>query len=161
VAETPVSSRSRRGQAAPERDAEAPIATAAACHAAAFRAALRSFLRTNERIARASGLTPQRYLLLLLIKGTPDGSERSTVTDLAERMELAQSTVTELVQRAEDAGLIERERSEDDGRVAHLRLTAEGERRLALAFRGSDSERRRLFEVLKELERPQRSTERP
>ena len=32
---------------------------------AEFRAALRRFLRRSERIARQSGLTPQRYLLLV------------------------------------------------------------------------------------------------
>ena len=39
---------------------------------AEFRAALRGFLRTSERNARAAGLTPQRYLLLLMIKGAAD-----------------------------------------------------------------------------------------
>ena len=71
-----------------------------------FRAALRAFLRKSERNARQSGLTPQRYLLLLMIKGAPDGSEQSTVTELAERLQLAQSTVTELVRRAEETGLV-------------------------------------------------------
>ena len=47
---------------------------------AEFRAALRRFLRQSEKVARSYGLTPQRYLLLLMIKGAPDGSERSTVT---------------------------------------------------------------------------------
>ena len=79
---------------------------------------------------RRSGLTPQRYLLLLMIKGAPDGSEQSTVTELAERLQLAQSTVTELVSRAMSTGLIDREQSVLDARVAHLRLTGEGERRL-------------------------------
>src|SRR2546423_4245966 len=104
-----------------------------AMRAAEFRAALRQFLRRSERIARSSGLTPQRYLRLLMIKGAPDGSEQSTVTELAERLQLAQSTVTELVRRAEEVGLVERETSAVDGRVAHLRLTEEGERRLAKA----------------------------
>ena len=84
------------------------------------------FLRTSERNSRAAGLTPQRYLLLLMIKGAPDGSEQSTVTELAERLQLAQSTVTELVSRAEEIGLVERERSSDDGRIAILRLTRRG-----------------------------------
>ena len=34
------------------------------------------------------------------------------MTELAERLQLAQSTVTELVRRAEAAGLIEREQSQ-------------------------------------------------
>src|ERR687887_2602568 len=88
---------------------------------AEFRAALRRFLRTSERNARAADLTPQRYLLLLMIKGARDHSERSTVTELSERLQLAQSTVTELVRRAEETGLVARQRSDLDGRIAHLR----------------------------------------
>jgi DNA-binding MarR family transcriptional regulator len=119
---------------------------------AAFRAALRRFLRRSERIARKSGLTPQRHLLLLMIKGAPDGSEQSTVTELAERLQLAQSTVTELVRRAEEVGLVKREQSPADARVAHLRLTAEGERRLAQSFTSHATERRELQEVVRHLD---------
>jgi DNA-binding MarR family transcriptional regulator len=111
---------------------------------AEFRAALRSFLRHTERVARQSGLTPQRYLLLLMIKGAPDRSSQSTVTELSRRLQLAQSTVTELVSRAEESGLVAREQSGRDGRVAYLRLTAEGERRLALSFTGLETERQQL-----------------
>ena len=116
--------------------------------AAEFRTALRQFERQTERIARGSGLTPRRYLVLLLIKGAADRSERSTVSELAERMSLAQSTVTELVARAEKAGLVKRESSPDDGRVAKLSLTKEGERRLTEAFRSLAAERRSLREAV-------------
>jgi DNA-binding MarR family transcriptional regulator len=119
---------------------------------AEFRAALRKFLRKSERTARASGLTPQRHLLLLMIKGAPANTEQSTVTELAERLQLAQSTVTELVRRAEEAGLIEREASTTDGRVAHLRLTAEGERRLMRSFTQLETERRELREAFAHLD---------
>ncbi len=122
-------------------------------HVAEFRAALRRFLRRSERIARSSGLTPQRHLLLLMIKGAPDGSEQSTVTELADRLQLAQSTVTELVRRAEEAGLVEREPSPSDGRVAHLRLTLEGEQRLARAFTDHEPEREDLHKAFALLER--------
>jgi DNA-binding MarR family transcriptional regulator len=122
----------------------AGITTSDVVAVAEFRAALRGFLRRTERIARRSGLTPQRYLLLLMVKGAPDGSEQSTVTELAERLQLAQSTVTELVSRAEESGLIEREQSQTDARVAHLRLTEEGERRLTQAFTGLATERSNL-----------------
>ena len=121
---------------------------------AEFRAALRKFLRKSERTARASGLTPQRHLLLLMIKGAPDNTEQSTVTELAERLQLAQSTVTELVRRAEEAGLIEREASTTDGRVAHLRLSAEGERRLMRSSTQLETERRELREAFAHLDEP-------
>ena len=123
---------------------ETTLDTAEAIRIAAFRAAIPSFLRTSEHLAREHELTPRRYLLLLMIKGAPDGSEQSTVTELSERLQLAQSTVTELVGRAERAGLVQRERSEKDLRVAHLRLSAEGERRLALSVRGLDEQRHEL-----------------
>jgi DNA-binding MarR family transcriptional regulator len=119
---------------------------------AEFRAALRQFLRRSERVARLSGLTPQRQLLLLMIKGAPGGDEQSTVTQLSERLQLAQSTVTELVRRAEEAGLIERTQSERDARVAHLRLTAEGERRLKLSFTELETERAQLRDAFAHLD---------
>ncbi len=131
---------------------ETTLETSEAIRIAAFRAVLRSFLRTSEHLAREHGLTPRRHLLLLMIKGAPDGSEQSTVTELAERLQLAQSTVTELVGRAERVGLVERERSEKDLRVAHLRLTPEGERRLALSVRGIAHERHELRRRLDALE---------
>src|SRR5438128_4161613 len=95
---------------------------------AEFRAALRRFLRHSERIANQHGLTPQRYLLLLMIKGAADRRERLRVGAAAERLQLGDNTTTELINRAERNGLVRRERSDEDARVVHLRLTEEGER---------------------------------
>ncbi|MGZ4257082.1 MAG: MarR family winged helix-turn-helix transcriptional regulator [Gaiellaceae bacterium] len=123
------------------------LTTEEVARVAEFRAALRRFLRTTERNSRAAGLTPQRYLLLLMIKGAEDQSGKSTVTELAERLQLAQSTVTELVRRAEEVGLLQRERSSDDGRIAYLRLTPEGERRLERSFTTNEVERQALLDA--------------
>jgi DNA-binding MarR family transcriptional regulator len=130
---------------------DTPIDTATAIRVAALREGLRAFLRESELIAQANGLTPQRHLLLLMIKGATDGSERSTVTELAARLRLAQTTVTDLVRRAEDAGLITREQSDADARVMILRLSAEGERRLSRSLRAHADERRRLRALLRTL----------
>ena len=121
-------------------------------HVAEFRSALRRFLRRTEKVARSAGLTPQRYLLLLMVKGAPDGSEMSTVTELSERLQLAQSTVTELVGRAEQAGLLIRRPSETDARVAYVCLTEEGERRLGQAFASLESERETLRSTILSLD---------
>ncbi len=128
-----------------------PFSAEEVARVAEFRAALRRFLRITERNARAAGLTPQRYLLLLMIKGAADHSEQSTVTELADRLQLAQSTVTELVRRAEEIGLVERERSPVDGRIAYLRLSAEGERRLASTFTSNETERQALLDAFESL----------
>jgi DNA-binding MarR family transcriptional regulator len=123
-----------------------------AASVAEFRVALRRFQHQSERVARECGITPRWYLLLLLIKGAADLSERSTVTELAERLQLAQSSVTELVARAEQAGLVRRESSGVDGRVVYLRLTPEGEHRFAQAFQSLAAERRALRTAIAGLE---------
>jgi len=112
---------------------------------AEFRASLRTFLRQSERVSRQWGLTPRRYLLLLLIKGAPDGTARMSLTDLSERLKLSKNTVSELCNRAEEIGLIEREGSADDGRVVFFKLTAVGNRRLAGALADSDPYRREVL----------------
>ena len=97
--------------------------------AAALRVGLRRFLARTEQIIRDHDLTPERYELLLLIKTAPEGE--ATVGKLGERLSIGQSAATQLARRAEDVGLIERTMSPRDARVHPLRLTEEGERRLA------------------------------
>ena len=134
----------RQKTAAPTAAEAAPVAE--------FRVALRRFQRQTEIVARECGITPSWYQLLLQIKGAPDMSERTTVTALARRLQLAQSSVTELVARAEHAGLIERTSSADDGRVVFLRLSPRGEEIFARAFRSLTSERDALREAIADLD---------
>lgn len=116
--------------------------------AAGFRSALRGFLVRTEEAAAAAGLTPQRYNLLLVIKA--GSGERSTVSELSSRLSLRQTAVTELVHRAEEAGLVGREPSLEDRRVSLLRLTPEGDRRLMEAFVALREDRRALARALEE-----------
>ncbi len=118
--------------------------------AALFRAELRRFLRVSEDCSRRFGITPRQHLLLLQIAGAEGG--RSTVSELVTTLALTQSAVTELVQRAEAAGLVKRTSSATDGRVVHLSLTAEGERRLAAVHDALGPERLQLRRVMDELE---------
>src|SRR3954471_25097140 len=129
-----------------------PISTEDAMAVAEFRAVLRGFLRRTERKARRNGLTPQRYQLLLAVKGAPDGSESLTVTDVAERLQVAQSTATELVSRAEEAGLVQRSGSPKDGRVAVVRLTEAGDARLVECFLDLRDEREALARAFASLD---------
>src|SRR3954463_13004327 len=52
------------------------------------------------------------------------------ITELAELEGLAQPTVTQLVKRLEEQGLVKRDRPADDGRVVLLSLTSAGGRAL-------------------------------
>jgi len=117
--------------------------------AAAFRAELRRFLRRSEECARTHGLTPQQHMLLLMIAGSEDGS--STVSALVERLQLTQSAVTELVQRAEEAQLVARSTSPSDRRVTELRLTPDGEARLRRTHAELGPERHHLREIVDQL----------
>ena len=70
--------RNQRGEPVGSEDDALPLERV--IHIAEFRAGLRRFLRRSERTSRTWGLTPQRYVLLLSIKGAPDGaSQRSTI----------------------------------------------------------------------------------
>lgn len=108
---------------------------------AAFRSELRTFLHHGEQVARRWRLTPQRFLLLLAIKGAPDRSGRLSLTEIADRLSLSRNTVTELCARAEEAGLLRREDAEDDRRLVYLELTDEGNRRLFGALDEMDGHR--------------------
>jgi DNA-binding MarR family transcriptional regulator len=59
-----------------------------------------------------------------LLRTLADGPRR--ITELAELEGLAQPTITLLVKRLEERGLVRRERDPDDGRVVLVSLTAAG-----------------------------------
>ena len=131
-----------------------PFTTENARDAAGFRSALRHFQAQSDTVARRFHLTPQRYLLLLMIKGSPDGLERSTVTELSRALHLAQTTVTDLVTRAEQSGLVSRGPAGHDGRVTHVTLTEKGEQQLRGAYEALAGERTRLRSLLAGLQPP-------
>jgi DNA-binding MarR family transcriptional regulator len=107
---------------------------------------LRRFLSRTEQVTRGHGLTAERYELLLLIKTAPDGE--ATVGKLGKRMCIGQSAATQLARRTENLGLIERTVSPLDARVHPLRLTAEGERRLAQSLGALTADRAALVSAL-------------
>jgi DNA-binding MarR family transcriptional regulator len=113
----------------------------------AFRTGLRRFLHWSETQARAAGLTPAQHQLMLAVKGHP-GTQGPTIGDLAGYLMLRHHSTVELVDRAEAAGLVERCRDDDDGRVTRVRLTARGEARLASLAEAHLDELRGLAPVL-------------
>ena len=92
---------------------------------ARFRRALRTFQRFSETAARRGGLTPAQHQLLLAIRGSASDAGPS-VGEVAEALLVRHHTASELVDRAQQLGLVERSRSDQDGRRVQLRLTREG-----------------------------------
>ena len=120
--------------------------------AAAFRASLRRFHRISEDAARQAGLTPRRHLLLLMIKGFPEG--QPSVGDAAEWLGLRHHSTVELVDRAVSAGLLTRQSDPADARRQLLRLTPLGEGKLTTLSALHRNELRRFrSEVLAELDK--------
>jgi DNA-binding MarR family transcriptional regulator len=120
-------------------------------HVAELWTHLRQFTRATERAARKNQLTPQRYLLLLMIRGAAQDDEVMTVAQLTKQLQLAQSSVTELINRAEAIGIVTRSDSPADGRQTEIRLTEEGERRLQATISDLGVERRQFAALVAEL----------
>jgi DNA-binding MarR family transcriptional regulator len=112
-----------------------------------FRTALRRFLHWSEDEARVAGLTPAQHQLLLAIKGHP-GPADPTVGDLSHYLVLKHHSVVELIDRAVGAGLVARERDEQDHRVVRLLLTPLAEDRIEELSRLHLEELQRLAPML-------------
>jgi DNA-binding MarR family transcriptional regulator len=90
-----------------------------------FRYWIRRFLRASEDHARAAGLGASQFLLLLAVKGTPDGKPPN-ISSIAERMLIETHSVVELVDRCVQSGMLERFRDGLDQRKVFVRLTELG-----------------------------------
>lgn len=121
--------------------------------AAVLRAALQRFDADTARVVRRCRLTPQRYVLLLMIKGAPDGGQDSTVSAISQRLRMPHNTISELVTRAVVAGLVKREPTPEDRRSARLSLTAEGDERLHCAVSQLEDQRAALRRSLQRTRR--------
>jgi len=102
-------------------------------------------------VTRRHGLTTQRYELLLAVKTGRDGGERATLGELAERLALAPSSITELVARSEALGLVRRELDPSRRRVVFVAVTPEGDRRLSGVVDELEGERAALAEIVAKL----------
>lgn len=114
---------------------------------AAFRYQLRQFLRFSENVSREHGVTPIQYQLMLQIRGYPE-RDFATVGELAERLQTRHNAMVSLITRCEALDLVERTRSETDGRAVHVSLTKKGLRILDRLAPLHHAELRALREVL-------------
>lgn len=116
---------------------------------AEFRFQMRRFERFSELAAQGAGITPQQYLLLLQIKGTP-GRQWSTVGELAHRLQVQPHAAVTLVNRCGALGLVERRPDASDRRQVQVRLLPPGEallQQLAALHRAELKSLQGVFEV--------------
>ena len=96
---------------------------------AELRFRIRQFLRGSDESARAAGMEPQQYQMLLAIRGL-NGGEEATIRRLADRLFLRHHSAVELIDRLEVHGYIRRSRSREDRRRVLVALLPRGERAL-------------------------------
>lgn len=95
--------------------------------------AIRRIVRAAEfgarDLARETGLTPSQSLLLQLLSRAGAAGAGA----IAKDMRLSQGTVTSLLDKLEEAGLVIRKRADDDRRRVTVQITPEGRRAVRLA----------------------------
>ncbi len=96
---------------------------------AELRYRIRRFLQEGDATALQAGLEPQQYLLLLAIRGLPEGQE-ATIRPLAERLSLRHHSTVELIDRMEARGYVRRTRGREDRRQVLVTLQPRGEKLL-------------------------------
>jgi DNA-binding MarR family transcriptional regulator len=108
---------------------------------AELRYLIRKFVGQGDAVARAAGLEPQQYLLLLAIRGLPEG-EDATIQALADRLALKHHSMVELIDRLEVHAYVRRSRGRDDRRRVLVSLLPKGEKLLEQVARHRISELR-------------------
>ncbi len=88
----------------------------------ALRRVMRAVDLHSRRLMQSHGLTGPQALVLQAVVGR----QQITAGELAGRISLSQATVTDIVNRLEQRGLLTRERSESDRRKVLLRPTPTG-----------------------------------
>jgi len=91
---------------------------------AELRYRIRQFIRGSDDVARAAGLEPQQYELLLAARAFPN-RRKASIRYLAERLHLRHHSLVGLVDRLEAHGYVRRQRS---GQVVLVRLLPSGQR---------------------------------
>ncbi|MCS6891962.1 MAG: MarR family transcriptional regulator [Rhodovarius sp.] len=84
--------------------------------------------KTGTKAVSAFGATTQQWAVLGALSRPAFRDRGMTVKELIAFLMVSRQNLTAVLDRLEQAGLIERIRGEGDGRLRHVRLTAEGSR---------------------------------
>ncbi len=85
--------------------------------------AYQAFFQVGDRHIRSTGLTPPQFDVIAELGGT----RGMTCAELAQSTLLAKASLTGILDRLEDKGLLERLAVPHDRRATHIRLTRAGE----------------------------------
>lgn len=97
----------------------------------ALRRIIRAVDMHSRRLIQTTGLSGPQVVLLQVM----GQSDTVTAGELARRASLSQATVTTILDRLEERGMVSRKRSSDDKRRVHVALTEKGRDALSTAPR--------------------------
>jgi MarR family 2-MHQ and catechol resistance regulon transcriptional repressor len=103
---------------------------------------LQGFERFAGESVRRCGLTHAQFDIIATLGNTPG----MTVKELGEKTLITKGTLTGVIDRLEQKGLVTRERSSDDKRSFFVRLTSAGEATFEDAFPKVVAQGRQLFD---------------
>jgi DNA-binding MarR family transcriptional regulator len=96
-----------------------------------FRQHILDYMDFSDRSAKAAGIEPRQYQLLLAIKGSPPDVQ-PTIGTLAKYLRIRHHSAVELIDRAEGNGFVQRTQT-SRGRTVLVVLTSKGEQVLKQA----------------------------
>jgi DNA-binding MarR family transcriptional regulator len=97
--------------------------------------------------AAQAGISYQQYLILITVESSEPPVNQTTVAKAIQRN---LNSISMIIDRMEKLGLVIRERSKDDRRETHLKLTALGRKKLAKAIEVGGALGERLGSALTE-----------
>jgi DNA-binding MarR family transcriptional regulator len=102
---------------------------------------LQGFERISADHARAYGLTHPQFDIIATLGNTPG----MTYKELGQKTLITKGTLTGVIDRLEQKGLVERERNSDDKRSYFVRLTAGGEQVFSDVFPKLTAQGKQIF----------------
>lgn len=109
---------------------------------------MQGFERFSGESVRQHGLTHAQFDIIATLGNTPGMSYK----ELGERTLITKGTLTGVIERLEQKGLVLRERSNDDKRSFFVRLTAAGDRVFCEVFPQVVAHGKQLFATYSEAE---------
>ncbi|UGQ49305.1 MarR family winged helix-turn-helix transcriptional regulator [Massilia endophytica] len=109
---------------------------------------MQAFERLSGQHVRECGLTHAQFDIIATLGNTPGMPYK----ELGERTLITKGTLTGVIERLEEKGLVERERSADDKRSFFIRLTPQGEKLFAQVFPYVVAKGAELFASVQETE---------
>ncbi|MHA4868319.1 MarR family winged helix-turn-helix transcriptional regulator [Duganella sp. PWIR1] len=91
---------------------------------------MQGYERLSGEYVRRSGLTHAQFDIIATLGNTPGMSYK----ELGDKTLITKGTLTGVIERLEQKGLVERQRNDCDKRSFFVKLTAEGERTFCTVF---------------------------